>query len=348
MAAEAQTEFLKVESLKKWFDVKSGKKLFRRGRGRQFAKAVDGVSFSLREGEVLGIIGESGCGKSTLGNLIAALETPTSGSIALRGAETFRLLKENPEKFRSTVQIIFQNPFDTFVPGTTIQKILFRALKLHHIGRDRTERYELCRKALEDAGLRPADDFLSRFPFELSGGQLQRVSIIRSMLLGPKLLIADEPVSMLDISVRAEIIGMLQEMSRRQGAALVFISHDIVTTRYISDRIAVMYLGRIVETGPTDEVIRNPLHPYTQALISNCASIDPEEAQDRIVLTGEPPSPVGEKKGCYFAPRCFAATDRCLEQYPEQTDEGNGHCVSCWNCGRMPGTTVSKQEPSSR
>ena len=322
---------LTINEVTKWFPVKKGQKLFASKKNRQYARAVDGVSLTVGAGEILGIIGESGCGKSTLGSLIAALEMPTLGSIMVEGTDIQDFLKKDSKGFREIIQIIFQNPFDTFPPGMTVQRILMRALKLHDIGGSQEERVEICVRALEDAGLNPAKDFLPRFPHELSGGQLQRISIIRSMLLKPKLLIADEPVSMLDVSIRADIINMLLDLVRNNGMSLIFISHDIATTRYISDRIAVMYLGRIVESGVTDDVISAPQHPYTRALISNCSAIDPKQRRESITIHGEPPSPVGEKKGCFFAPRCFMATARCLTAYPERVNISDSHYLYCWN-----------------
>lgn len=323
---------LTTEGLKKWYVLK-GDKIFT--RDKKIVKAVDGVGFELKQGEVLGVIGESGCGKSTLGRVLVGLEEPTDGQIYIEGEDAGMLLKKDSRAFRRKVQIVFQNPFDTFPPKHTIGKIMMRALAIHNIGKDEDERYQTCRKVLEDGGLKPADDYLSRYPHELSGGQLQRISILRSMILNPAFLVADEPVSMLDVSVRAEIINMLMKLVKEQKTALVFISHDITITRYISDRIAVMYLGRIVEIGESDEVIANPQHPYTQALISNCASIDFEETQEIINIEGEPPTPVNPGPGCYFADRCFRATEKCRQAYPEYCSVGDGHIVSCYYAEEM-------------
>lgn len=320
--------YIEIREIKKYYPHKDGR-LFHWGVPRSLVKAVDGVSLKIARGEILGVIGESGCGKSTLGRILVRLEDPTSGDVLIDGVSTREMLDRDPLRFRRDVQMIFQNPFDTFTPRDTIQKILLRPLAHHKIGASADERIDMCRRALEAGGLRPADDILSRFPHELSGGQLQRISIIRSMFLDPGFIIADEPVSMLDVSVRADIINMLIDLARTRDSAIVFISHDIALTRYISDNIAVMYLGRIVEYGPADSVIKDPRHPYTRALISNCASIDPFEERSEIAIEGEPPTPIDPGPGCYFAPRCFMASDECSEIYPKTVDLGRGHLASC-------------------
>lgn len=296
---------------------------------RQWVKAVDNVSLELGKGEILGVIGESGCGKSTLGRALARLENPTQGDVFINDISTKNLIKEDQRKFRRTVQIVFQNPFDTFTPRDTIEKILMRPLKLHGIEKNDEERRKKCIDLLESGGLKPAEEIMKRYPHELSGGQLQRISILRSMLFNPQFIIADEPVSMLDVSVRAEIINMLLTLSRENDATVVFISHDIALTRYISDKIAVMYLGKIIEYGDCETIINRPQHPYTQALISNTASIDPDEVREIIKVEGEPPTPVNPGPGCYFAPRCFKATENCFKQYPKTVELESGHFVSC-------------------
>lgn len=328
------SDVISVTNLTRWYVQKKVTKQDGKVSKKQNIKAVDGVSFSLKAGETLGIIGESGCGKSTLGRVLIHLEDPTSGEISYHGKSSRELIKQDRLAFHRTCQMIFQNPFDTFDPRYTIEKIFTSTLKLHKIGKDENERHQIIVDTLERAGLVPAEDYMFRHPHELSGGQLQRISVLRSMLLKPSFLVADEPVSMLDVSIRADIINMLQELSKSENTAMVFISHDIATTRYISDRVAVMYLGRVVETGITDEVLHNPLHPYTKVLISNCASLDPLEKREIIQIEGEPPTPINTGPGCYFAPRCYQACERCFKEYPESIDVGNGHFVSCHFVGK--------------
>lgn len=324
------SNLLEVKDLTKYYIQKKTTNIDGIKKRKQIIKAVDGVSFTLDSGKVLGIIGESGCGKSTLGRLLVALEKPTNGIVNFKDQSTSNKIKEDRLEFRRDCQMIFQNPFDTFNPRNNIKKILTSTLKIHNIGNSEKERLDICISFMENAGIRPAKDYLNRYPHELSGGQLQRISIIRSILLNPMLIIADEPVSMLDISVRADIINLLLEVTEKQKAGLIFISHDIATTGYISDRIAVMYLGRIVEIGNTHDIINNPKHPYTKVLISNCMSIDPFKNNNPIKINGEPPTPIDTGEGCYFAPRCYMACEKCNESYPSMKNLGDEHYASCF------------------
>ncbi len=320
---------LEVRDVKQYYSQRLTSKKNGKTVHKQTVKAVDGVSFSLKKGEILGVIGESGCGKSTLGRVLVHLEKCTSGEIRLFGESAEEMLSSDPLRSRRTCQMVFQTPFDTFDPRHTLRRILDGPLKLHRIGGSEGERMRIILDILEQSGLHPAQDYIDRHPHELSGGQQQRISILRSMLLNPAFMVTDEPVSMLDVSIRADIIGMLLKLAREKETAMVFISHDIATTRYISDRVAVMYLGRIVEMGETDEVLHNPLHPYTRVLISNCASLDPNEARNVIEVSGEPPTPIDNGPGCYFEPRCFCPEKKCALDYPGMAEVTPGHFVAC-------------------
>lgn len=313
-------EILKVTDLKKHYKTKEGT-----------LKALDGVSLGIKEGSIVGVIGESGCGKSTLAKLLIGLNEPTSGSIIYKGREIKDILKNDKLSFRRDVQMIFQNPYDVFDAKMTIEKILLSPLKIHKIGSNRDERLALIKKNLLKAGFDNIEDYLSRKPGELSGGQLQRISIVRSMLLDPKLIIADEPVSMLDVSIRADIINMLIKIRDERNISMLYISHDITTTQFLVNTLIVMYLGKIVEYGPVEAVINNAAHPYTKALLSHVASIDPREKQDKIYLKGEVPKPIGTGPGCYFEKRCYRALDKCICEYPDFIEVGKNHYVSCFN-----------------
>lgn len=321
---------MKVNRLYKHFIQKgssSGQGLF---APKRIVKAVDGMDLLVKPGEIVGIIGESGCGKSTFGKLLIKLEDASQGEIYLDGREIGEFYKNDRLLFRRTVQMVFQNPFDTFDPRFGIRKILMEALEIHGIGDTEEDRLKLISDGLNEVGLCPAEEYLDRYPHELSGGQLQRISILRSMLLKPKVLISDEPVSMLDVSVRADVLKMLKKLARENGTTLLFISHDINTVRYISDRVVVMYLGRIVEEGIADEVLHSPRHPYTKALISNCSSIDVFEKREKIRVEGEPPSPIDNGPGCYFAPRCFCTSEICTKTYPETVSISKTHRAACY------------------
>lgn len=313
-------EILKVTDLKKHYKTKEGT-----------LKALDGVSLGIKEGSIVGVIGESGCGKSTLAKLLIGLNEPTSGSIIYKGREIKDILKNDRLSFRRDVQMIFQNPYDVFDAKMTIEKILLSPLKIHKIGSSRDERLALIKENLLKAGFDNIEDYLSRKPGELSGGQLQRISIVRSMLLNPQLIIADEPVSMLDVSIRADIINMLIRIRDERNISMLYISHDITTTQFLVNTLIVMYLGKIVEYGPVEAVINNAAHPYTKALLSHVASIDAREKQEKIYLKGEVPKPIGTGPGCYFEKRCYRALDKCICEYPDFIEVGKNHYVSCFN-----------------
>lgn len=324
------TTTLQIEDLQKWYPtkLKKNKSIFYE---KKLIKAVDGINLTIEKGEIIGVIGESGCGKSTLAKLLVLLEKPSSGRVLINGEDTIDLEKKDSLAFRRKVQMIFQNPFDTFDPREKVFSLLEKTLKIHKIGKDKEERKNMIINALNEVGLSPGERFINRFPHELSGGQLQRISIVKSMLLEPEILIADESVSMLDVSVRAEIINLLINLVKEKNTTLIFISHDLNTTSYLCDRLAVMYLGRVVEVSDTIDLIKNPSHPYTKALLSNTSNLQIDNQLARIKLEGEPPTPIDNGPGCYFAPRCFMASKECHVDYPEYVRINDHHLVACIN-----------------
>ena len=291
-------------------------------------RAVDGISFELRSGEVLALVGESGSGKTTTGNLLMGLMPPTSGRVVLDGAEVGRMSGRALLKLRRRVQMVFQDPYESLNPRMRVADVVAEPLRVHKVasGAELRRRVE---EALGSAGLTPVGAYLRRFPFELSGGQRQRVVIAAGLALEPTLLIADEPVSMLDVSIRADILNLLGMLARERGIAVVMITHDLSTVAAYADRIAVMYLGRIVEHGPTRDVLANPRHPYAQALLSVVPLPDPSLRRRPVILGGETPDPSRIPTGCRFHPRCPAAFDRCPIVDPPLFDVGPGHAAAC-------------------
>jgi oligopeptide/dipeptide ABC transporter ATP-binding protein len=286
------------------------------GRDRH-VHAVDGISLDLRHGEVLGLVGESGCGKSTLALTLMGLEAASQGSIQFAGKDVTHLSGRGLKELRRQIQMVFQDPYESLNPLMTIGEIVAEPLKVHGLLRDKAERGERVRQALEDAGLKPAEIYLDRYPHELSGGQRQRVVIAGALVLDPLVLLADEPVSMLDVSIRAEILNLLAELREKRGISILFITHDLATAAHFTDRVAVMYLGRIVEIGPTEQVLANPAHPYTRALLSVIPVPNPRKRRERIILKGDPPNPIDLPPGCRFHPRCPLAQAICKTQDPQ-------------------------------
>ena len=304
---------LQVRNLRKLFQAqRSG--LFR--APQRFVHAVDNVSFDLGRGEILAIVGESGCGKSTLALTLLGLETPTAGEIIFEGDDVTYAKGKEQKALRRHIQMIFQDPYESLNPQMTIGEVIAEPLKVHNLVPDKAERSRRVHKALEDSGLRPAENFVKRYPHELSGGQRQRVVIAGALVLEPTLLLADEPVSMLDVSIRAEILNLLADLRANRGISIVFITHDLATAAHFTDRVAVMYLGRIVELGPTRQVLANPTHPYTKALLSVIPVPNPRQRRERIILEGDPPNPIDLPPGCRFHPRCPVAQDICRQQDP--------------------------------
>lgn len=327
---------LEARGLVKRYPVRRGLAAWLRGRGGRWLHAVDGVDLEVRRGEILTILGESGCGKSTAARLLVRLERPTAGELRFDGVDVGRLSRAALRGFRRRVQMVFQNPYEAFDPRFTVGQSLLDPLRIHGIGRTREERLARVRDALERAGLRPADRFLDRYPHELSGGQLQRVAILRAMVLEPELLVADEPVSMLDVSVRAEILNMILDLRAEKGTAVVLITHDIGVARYVSDRVAVMYLGRVVEIGPAREVLSRPRHPYTMALLANAPQADPDAGPPALRIEGEPGTPIDPPARCRFAGRCPFAAPACLRLDPRPVEVGPGHAAACLACVDEP------------
>ncbi|HEX9907097.1 MAG TPA: oligopeptide/dipeptide ABC transporter ATP-binding protein [Thermoplasmata archaeon] len=293
---------VKVTSLSKYFDLKQG--FFQIGAEPIQVKAVDDVNFEIHEGEVLGLVGESGCGKTTTGRLLTRLENPTSGSVFFLGRDIALLEGQDLKVFRRNIQMVFQDPYESLNPRTTVLSTIMEPLINHNIGRSLEERVPMVVRALEDAGLAPAKEYLERFPHELSGGQRQRVAIARALVINPKVIVADEPVSMLDVSIRAGVLNLMLDLRDKYHIPYLFITHDIAVARYVSDRLAVMYLGRVVELGDTDDIIFNPKHPYTKALLSAVPVPDPEHKHKRIAIKGEIPSATSIPLGCRFRTRC--------------------------------------------
>lgn len=319
-------ELVVVENLKKWFLVRAG--LFAR-RKTSYIRAVDGVSFVIRRGEIFCLAGESGCGKTTTGRTILRLEEPTSGEILFDGVNVFALDRTGLKTFRKQAQIIFQDPYESLDSRMTIFDSVAEGLVVNKIGRDRSEKIELVAKALEEVDLTPAEEFIFRYPHELSGGQRQRVAIAAAMILRPKFIVADEPVSMLDMSTRGSIVKLLMDLQKSMQLTFLFITHDLSLMKYISDRIAIMYLGRIVEMGPSEELIDNPHHPYSQALISAVPSPDPEDSRREVKIKGDISSSFEVARGCQFAPRCPYANEKCLELEPEMLEITKNRYLAC-------------------
>ena len=315
---------LRVENLCKWFEVRRG--LFSKPL---YLKAVDNVSFELMRGEAVSLVGESGSGKTTLGRTILRLLEPTKGRIIFDGKDITHLKPKELMWYRREASLVQQDPYGALPSFMNIYRILEEPLLIHKVG-DREERRERIFKALEEVRLTPVEDFAFKYPHMLSGGQLQRVAIARALILRPKLVIADEPVSMLDASVRIEILTLMRELQEKRRISFIYITHDLSTTRYFSEWIYIMYAGHMVERAPTSVLLKNPMHPYTKALLSAIPDPDPENRKRfREVPPGEPPSLIDPPPGCRFAPRCPFATEKCKEEPPEVEVESN-HWVKCW------------------
>ena len=316
------SEYLvEVEHLKQYFQVRSGFK-------NMTLKAVDDVSFCIKPGETLGLVGESGCGKTTVGRSLLHLYDPTGGTVRFEGEE---VTKKNIQRMRAKMQMVFQDPYSSLDPRMTAEDIIGEPLDVHHLCANRRERREKVISLMELVGLN--SEHATRYAHEFSGGQRQRIGIARALAVDPKFIVCDEPVSALDVSIQAQVINMFEDLQNQLGVAYLFIAHDLLVVQHISNRIAVMYLGHVVELADANELMSDPKHPYTQSLLSAVPIPDPKTARkkNRIVLEGDVPSPLKMPSGCPFSTRCRYATEQCAMERPELTDRGGGHMVACWN-----------------
>ena len=316
------SEYLvEVEHLKQYFQVRSGFK-------NMTLKAVDDVSFSIKPGETLGLVGESGCGKTTVGRSLLHLYDPTGGTVRFEGEE---VTKKNIQRMRAKMQMVFQDPYSSLDPRMTAEDIIGEPLDVHHLCANRRERRDKVISLMELVGLN--SEHATRYAHEFSGGQRQRIGIARALAVDPKFIVCDEPVSALDVSIQAQVINMFEDLQNQLGVAYLFIAHDLLVVQHISNRIAVMYLGHVVELADANELMSDPKHPYTQSLLSAVPIPDPKTARkkNRIVLEGDVPSPLNMPSGCPFRTRCRYATERCAKECPSLQETAPGHSIACWN-----------------
>ena len=317
------SEYLvEVRDLKQYFPIRTG---FMK---TTLLKAVDGVNFGIKPGETLGLVGESGCGKTTVGRTLLRLYKPTGGEIYYDGN---LITDQNMIQYRPKMQMVFQDPYSSLDPRMTVEEIIGEPLDVHKLYSNKAERREKILGLMELVGLNA--EHATRYVHEFSGGQRQRIGIARALAVDPKFIVCDEAVSALDVSIQAQVINMFEELQEKLGVAYLFIAHDLLVVRHISDRVAVMYLGRVVETADSDELYESPIHPYTRSLLSAVPIPDPKIAKSskRIILEGDVPSPLKMPSGCAFRTRCRFATEKCAQECPSLTDRGNGHMVACWN-----------------
>jgi oligopeptide transport system ATP-binding protein len=343
LSSQSNGALVEVQSLKKYFPIRQG--LFQREVGR--VHAVDDVTFAVREGETLGLVGESGCGKSTLGRTVVRLLEPTEGDVLFRGRSIGKLKTRALRPLRREMQMVFQDPYASLNPRKRVGSIIGGPLEIHGIG-DKAGRKKQVQELLETVGLSP--EHYNRFPHEFSGGQRQRIGIARALALRPKLIVADEPVSALDVSIQSQMLNLLDDLQKEFQLTYIFIAHDLGVVRHVSDRIAVMYLGKLVEVSPGEELYQRPIMPYTEALLSAVPIPDPDlsEQRDRIVLQGDVPSPINPPSGCRFHPRCRYATAICQEVEPPLTSYGSGHLAACHHPLNVDTETLARATVSER
>ncbi|QTA38029.1 ATP-binding cassette domain-containing protein [Thermosipho ferrireducens] len=319
---------IEIRNLKKHFPVKRtiGEVLLR--IPQRYVKAVDGISFNIFKGETFGLVGESGSGKTTTGRLILRLIEPTDGQILFEGEDITKFSKEKLRKFRKNIQIIFQDPLAALNPYMKVGEAIKHGLEIHNIGNTRLERKKMVYEMLERVNLSPAEQFYNRYPHELSGGQRQRIVIARALILNPKFIVADEAIAMLDVSVRSQLLKLLIDLKKEFNLTFLFITHDLATTKYICNRIGVMYLGKIVEIGNFKDIYENSLHPYTKALISAVPEPDPKKKKEKLIPRGEVPNPINPPPGCRFHPRCPFVMDICKKEEPK-LKKVNERLVAC-------------------
>jgi oligopeptide transport system ATP-binding protein len=318
---------IEIRDLKMHFPVTKGI-VFQRQVGA--VKAVDGVSFSIKRGETLGLVGESGCGKSTTGRAILQLYRPTSGEVLFQGTDLTKLRGEELRRMRRKVQMIFQDPYASLNPRMTVGDIVGEPIRVHGLRKPGKETRERVQELLELVGLNPY--FINRYPHEFSGGQRQRIGVARALAVEPEFIVCDEPVSALDVSIQAQVINLLEDLQQKLGLTYLFIAHGLAVVKHISDRVAVMYLGKVVELAEGKKLYSMPMHPYTQALLSAVPIPDPvvEKSRKRIILEGDVPSPLNPPSGCHFHTRCPLAIDKCKVEDPPFVDYGDGHFAACW------------------
>lgn len=333
---------IEVEHLKKYFPIRKG--LLAREVAR--VHAVDDVTFAVREGETLGLVGESGCGKSTLGRTIVRLLEPTEGSVVFEGRDISKLGTRALRPLRRQMQMVFQDPYASLNPRKRVGSIIGTPLKIHGVAR--SERRQRVQELLETVGLSP--EHYNRYPHEFSGGQRQRIGVARALALNPKLIVADEPVSALDVSIQSQMLNLLDDLQRELQLTYIFIAHDLGVVRHVSNRIAVMYLGKLVELSPAEELYQRPIMPYTEALLSAVPIPDPDlsHQRERIVLQGDVPSPINPPSGCRFHPRCRYMTDICREVEPPLVDYGRGHLAACHHPLNVDRETLARVSVSER